>query len=208
MSNLRLRQVAATFLFSVALLTGGVASAVGLSRPVPRHLAGHLLVATRAMHDPHFMHAVIFIVRDKSQGTMGIVINRVMGKVPFANLLKDTGADPKGARGQLTVHYGGPLEPAIGILLHSSYYRDKNTMRIDQHYAITGGTKVLKAIAAGKGPRRSLFALGYAGWGPGQLQREIREGAWIVIKASDDIVFSKHPATVWQRAIHKRTYKI
>jgi putative transcriptional regulator len=170
-----------------------------------QNLAGHLLVATPELDDPNFRRTVVYMIQDDSSGAMGLVINRVLGKGPAADLLKGLGLDanPK-ASGEIEVHYGGPVERGRGFVLHSPEYHGENTVVLSDLAALTSSPDILEDLAAGKGPRHSLFALGYAGWGPNQLQAEIAAGAWVVIDADEDLLFGKQEDTKWQRALDRQ----
>ena len=136
---------------------------------------------------------------------MGLVINRVLGTGPLDQVLEGLGQAPDDARDrELTVHYGGPVEPARGFMLHSPDYRAADTVVLSELAALTVSPGILQDIASGKGPRRSLFALGYAGWGPEQLEGELAAGAWLVVEPDADLLFDEHPETKWQRAFDRR----
>jgi putative transcriptional regulator len=167
-------------------------------------LAGRLLVATPQLEDPNFRHTVIYMIQDDSSGAMGLVINKVLGKGPAAELLKGLGlqANPK-ATGEIEVHYGGPVERGRGFVLHSPEYHGENTVVVSKLAALTSSPDILEDLAAGKGPRHSLFALGYAGWAPNQLQSEIAAGAWVVIDADEDLLFGKQEDSKWKRAFNR-----
>jgi putative transcriptional regulator len=171
----------------------------------PSHnLAGHLLVATPELDDPNFRHTIVYMIQDNSSGAMGIVVNRVMGKGSATELLKGLGlnANPK-ASGEIEVHYGGPVERGRGFVLHSPEYHGQNTVVLSDLAAVTSSPDILEDLAAGKGPRQSLFALGYAGWAPDQLASEIAAGAWVVIDADEDLLFGKQVDSKWQRALNR-----
>jgi putative transcriptional regulator len=171
----------------------------------PSHnLAGHLLVATPELEDPNFRHTIVYMIQDNSSGAMGIVVNRVMGKGSAAELLKGLGLDTNAqASGEIEVHYGGPVERGRGFVLHSPDYHGQNTVVLSNLAAVTSSPDILKDLAAGKGPRQSLFALGYAGWAPDQLASEIAAGAWVVIDADEDLLFGKQVDSKWQRALNR-----
>jgi putative transcriptional regulator len=170
-----------------------------------QNLAGRLLVATPELDDPNFRHTVIYMIQDDSSGAMGVVINRVLGKGPAADLLKGLGLDanPK-ASGEIEVHYGGPVERGRGLVLHSPEYHGENTVVLSKLAAVTSSPDILEDLAAGKGPRHSLFALGYAGWAPNQLEAEIAAGAWVVIDADEDLLFGDREDSKWQRALDRQ----
>ena len=117
-------------------------------------LAGHLLVATPELDDPNFRHTIIYMIQDDSSGAMGLVVNRVLGKGPAAELLKGLGLDanPK-ASGEIEVHYGGPVERGRGFVLHSPEYHGEDTVVLSDLAAVTSSPDILEDLAAGKGPR-------------------------------------------------------
>jgi putative transcriptional regulator len=203
-----LAPVAAAFFF-LAVAAAGAARAAGPSRlPEPTvgsaRLAGQLLVATSEMGDPRFFHAVIYMIQHDASGAMGLVVNRPVATVPLARLLADVGADTTGVSGTIRVRLGGPVEVSRGAVLHTAEYAAKETLRVTSLVSVTWEPEILRAIAGGTGPRRSLFALGYAGWGPGQLEAEITAGAWIAVPADEELVFGDNDEGKWEQAISKR----
>ena len=167
-------------------------------------LAGQLLVATDDLRDPRFHRTVIYLVRHDATGALGLVVNRPLGDVPLARVLEQFGAQEREAAGTLRVHYGGPVEPGRAFMLHTADYAGRETQVIKDGVAVTAHPDVLDALARGQGPRRALFALGYAGWAPGQLEGEIRRGAWIVVPADEALVFDDAAARKWDRAMARR----
>ena len=168
-------------------------------------LAGQLLVATPDLDDPNFVATVVYMVHHDEAGAMGLVINRVLGTGSLDKVLEGLGRAPDGASDrELRVHYGGPVEPARGFMLHSPDYRGEDTVVLSDFAALTLSPDILQDIAAGKGPTRSLVALGYAGWGPEQLESELAAGAWVVVEPDADLLFDDHPETKWQRAFDRR----
>jgi putative transcriptional regulator len=174
-------------------------------QPAPDSLAGRLLVATPDLGDPNFYHAIVYMVRHDRTGAMGLVINRKLGRGPIAKLLQSFGleADVDGA-GEIDVHYGGPVQPERGFLLHSPDFVGEDTVVLSQSIALTSSLDALSAIAAGKGPQHSLFTLGYAGWAPDQLERELAAGAWVVVDADEKLLFDQQIESKWQRALDRR----
>ena len=167
-------------------------------------LAGQLLVATDDLRDPRFHRTVIDLVRHDATGALGLVVNRPLGDVPLARVLEQFGAQERGAPGTLRVHHGGPVEPGRAFMLHTADYAGRETQVIKDGVAVTGHPDVLDALARGQGPRRALFALGYAGWAPGQLEGELGRGAWIVVPADEALVFDDDAAGKWERAMARR----
>ena len=183
----------------------GSAAAV---RPTAGNLAGQLLVATNELRDPRFVRTVVFMVRHDAGGAMGLVVNRPVGEVPLADLLNRLGIEGRGVGGEIRLHYGGPVEPNMGFVLHTTDYTTEGTQVLQGGIALTSQTEVLRAIGAGTGPRRSLFTLGYAGWAPGQLEAEIAAGAWITVPADAGLVFDGRSDKKWERAMARRTIEL
>ena len=168
-------------------------------------LAGQLLVATSELDDPRFTRTVIYMVRhDARTGAMGLVVNRQLGEVPMAVLLKQSGLPGEGTKGSVRLHVGGPVEATRIVVLHTDDYAGPDTVKVANGVAITSDPSILKSIADGKGPRRARFTLGYAGWVPGQLEAEIEAGYWIVVPSDDAIVFDDADETKWDRAMARR----
>ncbi|OFW44389.1 MAG: hypothetical protein A3J29_13825 [Acidobacteria bacterium RIFCSPLOWO2_12_FULL_67_14b] len=166
-------------------------------------LAGQLLVAMPTMADPRFAKSVIYICAHSDEGAMGLVVNQVLDSISFPDLLEQLGIEPSGVSEQIRIHRGGPVESGRGFVLHSAEYVQDTTLVVDDDIALTATVDILKAIATGRGPRRSLLALGYAGWGPGQLDSEIKANGWLNVGADDDLVFGPDLATTWDRALAK-----
>lgn len=167
-------------------------------------LVGQLLVAMPAMTDPRFAKSVIYMCAHSSEGAMGLVVNRMFDALTFPALLEQLGIDAQGAiKEPIHVLFGGPVEPSRGFVLHSPDYRRDGTLVVDDGVALTATIDILRAIASGKGPRRRLLALGYAGWGPGQLDSEFRSNGWLSVDADDNLVFDSQLDTKWGRAMAK-----
>jgi putative transcriptional regulator len=166
---------------------------------------GQFLVATDELTDPRFVRTVVYVIHHDAGGAMGLIVNRPMGEASVADLLGGLGLDGKGVKGEILVHYGGPVEPAHGFVLHTTDYKIGGTQIVKDGIAVTSQPEVLRAIGTGTGPRRSLFTLGYAGWSPGQLEGEIKAGAWVVVPADEALVFDEHYEKKWERAMARRT---
>jgi putative transcriptional regulator len=167
-------------------------------------LVGQLLVAMPTMTDPRFAKSVIYMCAHSSEGAMGLVVNRMFDALTFPALLEQLGIDvPRAIAEPIHVLFGGPVETGRGFVLHSPDYRRDGTLVVDDGVALTATIDILRAIASGTGPRRHLLALGYAGWGPGQLDSEFRSNGWLSVDADDDLVFDPHLETKWGRAMAK-----
>ena len=130
-------------------------------------LAGQLLIAAPTMGDPRFVQTVILMVRHDHSGAMGIVVNRPLGERPLAALLEALGEKDPGALGDVPIFAGGPVQLELGFVIHSAEYRIDGTLDIDGRVAMTSHPQILRDIGNKQGPKRSLIAFGYAGWGPG-----------------------------------------
>ncbi len=167
------------------------------------YLTGQLLIAMPQMLDPRFEKTVIYMCAHTEDGAMGLVLNKVMENVNFPDLLDQLNLEPKAPGNDIRVHFGGPVETGRGFVLHSSDYVQDATMVIDESIALTATTDILRDIADGEGPRNSLLALGYAGWGPGQLDTEIQANGWLSVAADDGLIFGSDPESIWQNALAK-----
>ena len=168
-----------------------------------KSLAGQLLVAAPGMPDPRFARTVIFMVRHDRDGAMGLVVNRVLGVQSAARLLEGAGIGAKDVDGdaEVRVHYGGPVAPRRGFVLHSGEYAEEGTVTVTDRVSMTAAAQILQAIAKGKGPNRGFLAVGYAGWAPGQLESELARKDWLVVPSDDRLLFDAHMATKWRRAM-------
>ena len=171
--------------------------------PDEGYLTGQLLIAMPAMRDSRFARTVIYMCAHNSDGAMGLVINRLVGSVTFPDLLQQLGVDTAGANDEIRVHFGGPVEPGRGFVLHSGDYQHDSTLQVASEVLLTATVEILRDIALGQGPQRSLLALGYAGWGPGQLDSEIQANGWLHVEADTGLVFDDDLSDKWERAIGK-----
>ncbi len=170
------------------------------------HLTGMLLVAMPSMPDERFARSVIYLCAHSPEGAMGLVVNRVAENLTFPSVIQQLGIEPEIDLGTVPVHVGGPVESSRGFVLHSADYVRESTLVIDETFALTATIDILKAIAAGKGPRRQFLALGYAGWAPGQLDAELQANGWLVAPAAAELVFDTSDARKWEQAL--RTLRI
>jgi putative transcriptional regulator len=165
-------------------------------------LAGQFLIATPAMRDTGFDRAVILMLRHDQDGAFGIVINRPLGQRPMADLL---GAKDTAAAGNVQVFIGGPVQPNIGFVVHSTDYRRAETLDVDGRVAMTSSREVLRDIADKRGPAKALIAFGYAGWAPGQLESELARNVWYTAPEDPTLVFDDDRDKVWEHATARRT---
>lgn len=166
--------------------------------------AGQLLVAAPGMRDPRFQKTVILLLRHDESGAFGLVLNRVLGTVKLSLLLDKLGIDPPEGAVEVVLHYGGPVQPNSVFVLHSAELKFSNSLRVNEKVAVSTDPAILRAIALGKGPRQVMLAVGYAGWGPGQLESEMKLRAWFTAPAEEDILFDHSYETKWERAMARR----
>lgn len=165
-------------------------------------LAGQLLIAMPDMNDPRFANSVIYLCAHSEDGAMGLIVNKLQPQVQFGELLEQLGINKAPGVRNIRVHFGGPVEHARGFLLHSSDYRSEaGTLEVDENIGMTATLDVLEDIASGQGPDVSMLALGYAGWGPGQLENEIAQNGWLTCDSSADIVFGRANEHKWTAAL-------
>lgn len=169
--------------------------------PVPAaSLAGQVLVASPKLRDPFFARTVVFIFRHDADGAAGMIVNRRLGKGRLGDLLAELGFEANPKAGDIEVHFGGPVDPGKGFVLHTPEYVGKGTKMLGRRFALTADPAILQDIAAGRGPRRLLFAVGHAGWAPGQLESEFARGDWLSAEPDEALLFDTGPDIMWERA--------
>jgi putative transcriptional regulator len=165
-------------------------------------LAGKLIVAMPAMGDARFERSVILICAHSDEGAMGLIVNKPVPDFSFAELLDQLKITNQGKGRDISVHFGGPVERGRGFVLHSTDYNSgTTTTQVRGGFGMTATLDVLEAIAQGAGPKQALLALGYAGWGAGQLESEIARNDWLVSDPADDLIFSVKDSAKWMGAL-------
>ena len=159
-------------------------------------LAGRLLLAMPGMGDPRFERATIALFVHDAQGAFGIDLGTLRTDIGFHGLLTELGIKP-GRAPDCPVLHGGPVEPGRGFVLHSPDWTGAGTLAVPPLGALTATPEILEAIAAGQGPRHWLIALGYAGWGPGQLDGEMQRHGWHAAEGSAAILFETPAERRW-----------
>ncbi len=198
------RRVLSLAVVLAAALLVGAAQPKAAEKPGRAALTGQLLVATSEIGDQRFYHAVILLVQHDARGALGIIINRPIDERPWAGIMKALGEKGAAIPGKLRIFAGGPVQPRLGFVVHSAEYRRTGTIAIDEHVAVTASRAVLVDMAHGKGPRKALVAFGYAGWAPGQLEREIALHAWFTEPEEPKLVFDLDRDKVWNEATARR----
>jgi putative transcriptional regulator len=202
LSRLRRLPVAALLLLAPMLL--GTAP--------PEHadtgsLAGQILIAAPDIGDPRFHHAVILMLRHDKNGAFGIIINRPVEQRTIQRLLEGTGEPAEGVEGSLVVFAGGPVQPQLGFVVHSTEYHRPDTLTVGE-VAMTADKEILRDIGHHHGPKKTLFALGYAGWGAGQLEDEIDRHDWFTTTGDPKLIFDDDRDNLWDDAMARRTREL
>jgi putative transcriptional regulator len=199
--------VTRTLLCCAAVALAATASTPGHSFEAGQRsgdLTGQLLVATSEMPDPRFAHTVIYMIHHDASGAQGVVLNRPLREIPLAMLLEQMGMESTGVQDTIRLHAGGPVDTLRILVLHTAGYTSDGTRAVRNGIAVTWEPDILRAIAQGRGPRKTLFVIGYAGWGPGQLEAEMKTGAWVRASADEALVFDANDETKWDRAMARR----
>lgn len=168
----------------------------------PTSLTGQLLIAMPGLDDPEFSHSVIYLCAHGEDGAMGLIVNRPLAQPSFPDLLRQLNLPPKPAR-SIGLCKGGPVDDGRGFVLHSTDWTGNDSLVVDDGVALTASLDVLQEIANGGGPQHGVLALGHANWGPGQLDREMRQNAWLTAAADKDLLFGPTHETKWARAMAK-----
>lgn len=169
---------------------------------LPSDLTGQLLIAMPGMADPRFMHSVVYMCAHSEDGAMGLIINKPVAEIGLRELLSQLEIETAPGLTAGPVHFGGPVEQGRGFVLHSTDYESPvATLKVEGGFSMTATLDILEEIGAGRGPVSRLMALGYAGWGPGQLEAEIGENGWLTCDASHDLVFDMPNTHKWEAAL-------
>lgn len=170
--------------------------------PNTTNLTGKFLIAMPNMVDSRFKQAVIYICSHNAEGTMGLIINKTAINFNLSDLIKQLTLPAKIKPKAFPINIGGPVEPYRGFILHTlDYVNEENTVKVDQILGMTSTLDILEDIASSKGPETFLVALGYSGWGAGQLELEIKNNGWLVSDANSEIVFNNNNSKKWGEAL-------
>ena len=165
----------------------------------PKYLTGQLLLAMPGIGDPRFEKAVIAMCSHDEEGALGIGLGRLIPRIHFHDLLQQLDIDP-GVAPNVPIHLGGPVEPQRGFLLHSLDWGGQESLQVADRWALSATLDILKAIAEGKGPSRWVAALGYAGWGAGQLEQEMCGNGWFTTPGNDELLYDCDVNSRWSTA--------
>ncbi len=166
------------------------------------HLDGKLLIAMPGMGDPRFDKSLIYMCAHSEDGAMGLIINKPAEDLQFSDLLEQLKITPAQSYRPIEIHFGGPVEHGRGFVLHSKdYIAEDSTLEVNDEFGMTATLDILEDISQGNGPDACLLALGYAGWGPGQLEDEIRANGWLICDADSTLIFASNNQDKWHEAI-------
>jgi putative transcriptional regulator len=167
------------------------------------YLTGQLLIAMPGMQDERFAGTVICLCAHSAEGAMGLVLNKPVDGISFDDLLHQLELEPRPPERRLRMVQGGPVEHGRGFVLHTTDWSSDASLQVNGDLALTASLDILKAVATGGGPRQGLLALGYAGWGPGQLENEIQRNAWLSVNPDEGLLFSEEAGRMWRQAMAK-----
>jgi putative transcriptional regulator len=167
-------------------------------------LIGRLLVAMPGIEDPRFERTVLYLCAHDEDQAMGLAVNRPVDGLTVFELLTRLGVKSQiQAPGDLVL-LGGPLERERGFVLHTDDFTSPDsTLPVADGLGLTATRDVLDAMASANRPRKAMLALGYAGWGPGQLEQELRDNVWLICDADEGLLFDEDHAHKWTRALAK-----
>ena len=164
------------------------------------YFTNQFLIAMPALADPNFHHSVTLICEHNAEGALGIVINQPTD-IRVGELLDHLEIETERTElAALPVYGGGPVEMERGFVLHQPVGEWEGSLKVTEDLALTTSRDILEALAQGRGPERVLLALGYAGWGAGQLEQEMADNAWLTSPANPDIIFETPPDQRWRAA--------
>lgn len=167
-------------------------------------LEGKLLIALPGMSDPRFERSVIYMCAHSGTGAMGLIVNKPIEGLGFQELLRRLDLPVSERTPESAILFGGPVETGRGFVLHTGEYEStESTLPISADISLTATLDILRAISEGHGPEKALFALGYAGWGPGQIEAEIRANGWVHCDPDTSLIFSNDMDSKWAVALRK-----
>ena len=167
---------------------------------ITMNLTGQILISLPNIEDDRFHKSVIYICAHSKEGSMGIIINKSLEIEMYPNLLKQLGIDKYQTNKKIFFHYGGPVETGRGFILHSDDFIKDESMVIDSGIVLTSTADFFIDLAKGVGPKISMLALGYAGWGPGQLEKEISKNGWMITTVNSNFIFDENNSKKWSKA--------
>jgi putative transcriptional regulator len=166
------------------------------------NLTHHFLIAMPSMDDPHFARSLTYICEHNEQGALGLVVNRPTD-MTLSGVFDQLDMPLDGPASDEPVYFGGPVQTERGFVLHQPVGEWQSSLAVQDGVALTTSRDILEALGRGDGPQRMLFALGYSGWGAGQLEQELKQNAWLTVAASDAILFDLPPEARLEAAMQR-----
>ena len=168
------------------------------------YLTGQCLIAMPGMRDPRFEKSVVYMCSHSADGALGIIINKLLDDFKFSDLCGQLDIDITTPPSERVVHFGGPVEKGRGFVLHSDDYgQDEGTLWVKDGVGLTATLDVVRSMVENDRPARAVLALGYAGWGPGQLESEIQANGWLSCEADQNLLFDDDIDARWEQAFRK-----
>jgi putative transcriptional regulator len=165
-------------------------------------LTGKILIAMPGMGDPRFMNSVVLLCAYSSDGAMGLIVNKQLAQMGLKDLMEQLSIKMAADDGDAGLYFGGPVETGRGFVLHTPDYNSEiSTLKVNDAFSMTATLDVLEDIASGDGPEAALVALGYSGWGPGQLEGEIAANGWLIGDPSQQLIFGAADGEIWSDAM-------
>ncbi|RKF17220.1 YqgE/AlgH family protein [Roseovarius spongiae] len=166
------------------------------------NLTGQTLIAMPGMGDDRFGNAVVFMCAHSPEGAMGLIVNKPTSDLSLSHLLDQLSVEVSAEAREMPVHFGGPVEHGRGFVLHEKGYASPvSTLDVSDAFAMTAAIDILEDMAGGGGPEHAIIALGYAGWGPGQLESEIARNGWLICPGTPDLIFDTADPDKWEAAL-------
>lgn len=166
-----------------------------------KSFSNHFIISMPHMNDPIFSKSLIYICEHDDDGAMGLIINKPMISENAADIIQQTGLAQ--IKPPPDIYFGGPVNLEMGLILHDANYNIEGTLTISKSVALTSNKQIVLDLKNGGGPDEFRFSFGYAGWGKGQIEREIENGDWLLMPADDDFIFSIPNTDKWKKAASK-----
>tara|TARA_Y100000590_G_scaffold353485_1_gene406386 strand:+ start:1994 stop:2563 length:570 start_codon:yes stop_codon:yes gene_type:complete len=163
--------------------------------------SNHFLISMPHMDDPIFTKSLIYMCENNSEGSLGIIINKPIVSKNAADIIQQTGLEK--IKPSFDIYLGGPVNMQMGMILHDASYEIEGTLNVCNKVALTSNKKIVEDLQSGVGPEKFRFSMGYAGWGSGQLEREIENGDWLLMPADVEFIFSLSDTDKWRAAVTK-----
>ncbi|UCF38765.1 MAG: YqgE/AlgH family protein [Acidobacteriota bacterium] len=196
------------FSTAIFLVLFGLVSGQASQQETFKSLKGQLLVATGQVGDPRFSKSVIFLVEHSEAGAMGLIVNKVLAKTTLKDLFERIGMDAPDRDDEFDIHFGGPVEISRVFMLHSIDRMGPHSEEVATGIAFAPVSELLEEIGNSRGPEHHLLLVGYAGWGPQQLEGEIDRGDWLTFEAEIPLVFAEKPEETWIHLMEGKVFRL